>query len=142
MHRITRYTLLFALGAAIASAVPRLVSIEPDLAKPGDEVTTQGQDVGQSTVVKLFLTAGGKDIEVEMKEQTDDSIRFQVPADIELGAYNLMIQTGGAAPALMEQPVVCTVESAEGIEKRRKEEEELLKAPPEPAPAEGEPGNQ
>ncbi len=126
---------LFVVGAVIAllasAAIPRLVSIEPEAVKPGDQATASGSNVDSANVTKLFLTAGGKDIEVKIDEQSVDSIKFTVPDSVELGRYNLMVQTGGATPALMEQPVVCEVDNAEGLEKRRKELEAFL-ADPEP----------
>ena len=134
MEAAIRLAVLGALSAALVSAaVPRLMSVEPEAVEPGDQVTTNGSNVDSANVTKLFLTAGGKDIQVKIDEQTADSIKFTVPADVELGRYNLMVQTGGATPALMEQPVICEVDSAEGIEKRAKELEEFL-ADPEPEP--------
>jgi len=141
MKAAIRLATLGALACVLASAaIPRLMSVEPEAVKPGDQVTANGSNLDSANVTKLFLTAGGKDIQVEMDEQTADAIKFTVPADTELGNYNLMVQTGGATPALMEQPVVCAVDDAEGIERRAKELEEFLKDPepepePEPAPA-------
>ena len=65
----------------------------------------------------------GKDYEVTIKEQTSDSIRFTIPEKVELGSYNLMIQTGGVTPTLLEQPVRCTVENEEEMARKRAEEE-------------------
>ena len=128
---------LFVTGAMTAllasAAIPRLLSIEPEAVKPGGQATASGSNVDSVTVLKLFLTAGGKDIEVKIDEQSADSITFTVPDSVVLGRYNLLIQTGGNTPALMEQPVVCEVDSAEGLEKRKKELEDLL-ADPEPEP--------
>ena len=48
--------------------------------------------------------------------------QFTIPEKVEFGAYNLMIQTGGATPTLMEQPVGCTVENEEMARERAEEE--------------------
>jgi hypothetical protein len=117
---------VFFLVVTIAyGAAPRLTSVEPITGKPGDELVASGQNLDSENVTNLFFTAGGKDFEVEIKEQTSDSIRFTIPEKIELGSYNLMVQTGGATPALMEQPVRCTVEDEE-MERERLEEEAAL----------------
>ena len=140
MEAAIRLAVLGVLTVVLASAaVPRLMSVEPEAVKPGDQVTANGSNLDSTNVTKFFLTAGGKDIQVKMDEQTADSITFTVPADTELGNYNLMVQTGGPTPALMEQPVICAVDDAEGIERRARELEEFL-ADPEPEPeAEPEP---
>ncbi len=134
MKQLARAIFLSALSAALCwGALSRLTSVEPRLAKPGDAVAAKGESVGKGQVVKLFLTTGADDIEVEITEQTPESLGFSVPADIELGMYRLMIQTGGATPALMEQPMTLEVLTAEEIEERRKELEELSRAPTSPA---------
>lgn len=132
---------LFALSAALCSAaIPRLFSADPGACSPGDEVTVEGQNLGEENLAKLFLTAGGKDVEVEILEQAGETLRFAVGADTPHGNYNLMVQTAGPTPALMEQPVRVEIGDKDEIaakqEAERKLEEELL-APVEPAePAE------
>ena len=138
MPRRMRVLCLFALSAALAfAAFPRVTSVEPDMAEPGDEATAYGSSLEE--VVKLFLTAGGKDIEVEMKEHSADEIHFALPADLAHGSYQLTIQTGGASPAILVQPIRIEVADAATIAERKKE----LEAPPppveEPAPAPAEP---
>ena len=130
---------MFFLAVALASAAaPRLSSVEPNAGKPGDELLISGQNLDSSNVTKLFLTAGGKDHEVKIKEQTSDSIRFTIPEKVEVGSYNLMIQTGGATPTLMEQPVRCTVENEEMARKRVEEEAAFQKQLEEQAESEEE----
>lgn len=134
---------LLAAAASIAwAAFPRLVSVEPAAAKPGDEVTVSGQSLEAANVAKLFLTAGGNDVEVEIAEQTAESIRFTIPADTAMGVYNLMVQTGGAAPQLIEQPVRLEVADEAALTAKKAEAERLeqeLAQPAEPAPAPAEP---
>ena len=123
MKRARRFSTVFFLAAALAyAAVPRLISVAPDAGKPGDELVASGQNLDSSNVTKLFLTAGGKDHQVKIKEQTSDSIRFIIPEKIEFGSYNLMILTGGATPTLYEQPVRCTVENEEMARQRAEED--------------------
>ena len=139
MTHVARCAFLLTLSSALClGAVSRVTSVEPTLAKPGDSAVAQGKNLGKGAVVKLFLTTGAKDIEVKMSEQSAESIGFTIPADTELGMYRLMIQTGGATPQLMEQPVMVEVLTAEEIEERAKEEERLSRAP-EPPPAEEQP---
>ena len=103
----SRYLLLAALAASIAlAAAPMLSSVEPDSGKPGDEAVVKGENLDKANVVKLFLTDGTNDHPVEIKEQTADTIRFTIPANIKPGRYNLMFQT---ATALLEQPFAYTV---------------------------------
>ena len=123
MRRAWCFGTVFFLAVALCpAAAPRLTSVEPNAGKPGDELLISGQNLGSSDVTKLFLTAAGKDHEVKIEEQTSDSIRFTIPAKVEVGSYNLMIQTGGATPTLMEQPIRCTVENEEMARKRAEEE--------------------
>ena len=123
MRRTWRFCTMFFLAVAFSyAASPRLTSVEPNAGKPGDELVASGQNLDSSNVTKLFLTAGGKDHQVKIKEQTSDSIRFIIPEKIEFGSYSLMIQTGGATPTLYEQPVRCTVENEEMARKRAEED--------------------
>ena len=133
---------LVALAATVAvalAAYPRLTSVEPSAAKPGDAVTASGESLGSENVTKLFLTAGGKDIELEISAQTAETIEFTIPADTALGTYNLMVQTGGPTPALMEQPVRLEVAdeatlSAKAAEAKKRQEEMAKPVEPVPAP--------
>ncbi len=121
MKRSATVFLLACLAAVVLSAAPRLVSVEPTAASPGDELTAAGSDIG--AIDKLFLTVGSTDIEVEMLGRTDDGVSFKVPADTASGMYRLMIQTGGDAPALLVQPVMCEVMTSDELAQRKAEEE-------------------
>ncbi len=136
------FALLAASAAVAFAAFPRMISVEPAAAKPGDHVVVSGQNLEAENVVKLFLTAGGSDHEVAIVEQGADSIRFTIPSSAPLGSYNLMVQTGGEQPSLVEQPVRLEVADEAGLTaladeaKRQQEElEEQAEATPEPAPA-------
>jgi hypothetical protein len=128
-----RILCLLAVSAALAfAAFPRVTSVEPDMAKPGDEATAMGTGLDQ--VAKLFVTLGDKDTEVEIKDRKAEEIRFALPADLAHGAYRLTIQTGGESPAIMVQPVSIEVADAAAIEKRKKDLEEPPPPVEEPAP--------
>ena len=139
MTRAWCFCAVFFLAATLAYvAAARLISVEPNAGKPGDELVVSGQNLDSSNVTNLFLTARGKDYEVTIKEQTSDSIRFTIPEKVELGSYNLMIQTGGVTPTLLEQPVRCTVENEEMARKRAEEEAAFQKELEEEAQSEEE----
>jgi hypothetical protein len=132
---------LFLLAVFVASAaVPRVTSVEPPFGKNGEELVVNGENLDNATVTKMFLTASGEDHEVAIKEQTADKIRFQIPSDLALGRYNVTLQTGGAAPAILEQPIACSVVDEEGkrkmAENRGKQQEVQIieQAPEEPQP--------
>jgi len=123
-HRF--FVALLALTAAAAwAAVPRIASVEPDAAKPGEEVAAKGSDLGAANVVGFYLTDGTNDHEVEVLEQTPEVIRFTVP-EIEPGYYRLMILTGGPQAAYLEQPVSCRVKSLDEPDEDKGEVSELV----------------
>ena len=140
MRRALFLLTLTVLTAGLAfGAFPRLFSVDPGGCAPGGEATAAGQNLTGDSVAKLFLTAGGNDVELEVIEQSADSIKFRVPDGTAHGHYNLMVQTAGDAPALMEQPVQLEVADAETLAAKAEEEkrlEEELSAPVEPAPEE------
>jgi IPT/TIG domain len=137
MNPHLRLACLFLLAAFFAwAAVPRVTSVEPPFGTNGDELVVNGENLGKATVVKMFLTASGEDHQVEIKDQTADKIRFQIPADLALGKYNLTLQTGGDAPAILEQPIACSVVDEEGkrkmTENRGKQQEvQIIEQTPE-----------
>lgn len=119
----------FALLACAATLVgaPRLTSVEPTMASPGDALTASGMDLNE--VELLFLTVGDTDVQVEITGKTAEEIKFKLPADVPHGQYRLMLQTGGEAPALLVQPIMCEVMSAAEVTERkdelRKEEQRI-----------------
>jgi hypothetical protein len=127
---------VFLLAAVVASAaVPRVTSVEPPFGKHGDELVINGENLDRATVAKLFLTAAGEDHEVQIKEQTGATIRFQIPAKLALGNYNVTVQTAGDTPAILEQPISCAVVDAEGARKmaenQGKQEVQIVEQQPE-----------
>jgi hypothetical protein len=128
----------FLLGVATLAGAPRLTSVEPAMASPGDSLVTSGTDLNE--VELLFLTVGSTDIPLEITSKAAEEIKFKLPGDVAHGQYRLMIQTGGDAPALLVQPIMCEVMSAAEIAERKsemKKEEQRIDAaaaPPEETP--------
>ena len=121
MKRLAVVVLLACLGASSLVGATRLTSVEPTMAAPGAALVATGTDL--STVEFLFLTVDTTDIKVEITGKTAEEIRFTLPADVPHGQYRLMIQTGGEAPALMVQPIMCEVMSAADIAERKSQSE-------------------
>jgi hypothetical protein len=109
--------LLAASFAAHAQGTPRLTSVDPDTGKRGDVITVTGENLGKGTIAKLYLTDGGdgkNDVEVQMIEQTDTSIKFKIPAKSISGRLALMILTVTKPQQLIEQPFKITIEDGTG----------------------------
>ena len=125
MTRACRLTVLFlSLATALALAVPRVTSVEPDAVVPGGSAVAKGSDLGQGSVASLYLTAGGSDVKVEITEQSAEAISFKLPDSTEMKRYRLMVLTSGAGAAYMEQPVALEVVD-EATAKQRAEEGEV-----------------
>ncbi len=135
MCRLT--VLLLSLACGMAFAVPRLSSVEPDAVAPGGTAVAKGSDLAKNAVDRLYLTAGGSDVELKITEQTADSLTFEVPASTAMKRYRLMFLTAGVTPAYMEQPIALEVVD-EATAKQRAEagdtELEIIEAAPEEVP--------
>ena len=101
---------LLTVAAFTQPAMPRFNTVEPTNGKAGDLLTVAGENLDKPNVVKLYLTDGKNDLEVEMAEQTATAIKFKIPATAKVGRFSLMILTGGKDPKYIEQPVKVTVE--------------------------------
>ena len=121
------------------AAAPRLTSVKPSGGHTGDMLVVSGQNLGEDSVSRLFLTDGTNDHRVKMEEQKAESILFAVPAKVKPGYYRLMVQTTGTPPALLEQPISCQV-LAEDEELIEEEEAvlEIIEQEEEPLPGEEE----
>lgn len=131
--------LLLTLACGMALAVPRLTEVVPDAVAAGGTAVAKGSDLTRPTVDKLYLTAGGSDVELEITEQTADAITFKVPDGTAMKRYRLMFLTGGATPAYMEQPIALEIVDEATAKQRAEEGEaelEIIEAAPE-----AEPGN-
>ena len=129
--------LLLTLACGMALAVPRLTEVMPDAVAPGGTAVAKGSDLAKPTVDKLYLTAGGSDVELEITEQTADAITFKVPDGTAMKSYRLMFLTGGASPAYMEQPIALEIVDEATAKQRAEEGEvelEIIEAAPEAEP--------
>ncbi len=134
MARLCRLTVLFlSLASVLAYAVPRLTSVEPGAIAPGGSAVAKGMNLEKGSVTKLYLTAGGSDIQVKITEQSSEMIKFELPDSAVMKRYRLMVLTGGPGAAYMEQPVSLEVVDAETAKQRAEEGEvelEIIEAEP------------
>ena len=123
MRLIKVAVLVFALlfGARLASSAaatkdsqvlptPVLRAVSPDTIKAGEMATVSGEYLDKSRVADLFLTVGGKDVKVEILEQSASSIKFKVPNNIATGRYTLSVLLADVEPKLIEAPARLTIE--------------------------------
>lgn len=134
MKRSAVWFSLFALlvGGSSLFGAPRLTSVNPPVAAPGGSIVVAGADLNEVEV--LFLTVGATDVQVEITGKTAGEIQAKLPADIAHGVYNWMLQTGGAEPALLVQPLTCEVMSAADAAERLSQLEKEQRDSPVPAP--------
>ena len=117
MIRILVITLIcLSFAAAIAGSAdepqrytPMIKTVEPAIAKVGDELTATGIHLDKSAVARLYIIEGEKTIEVKIGTQSGETITFKVPANVKAGRYQLMVLTT-APPQFLEEPVYFTVE--------------------------------
>jgi hypothetical protein len=109
--------LSLSFAAAIAAAsdepyrpVPMIKAVEPDTVKVGDVLTATGANLDKTLVASLFMIQGENTIEVKMTSQTENAIKFAVPATAKPGRFQLMVLTTGTKPQFLEEPVFFTVE--------------------------------
>ncbi len=91
------------------TAMPRMVSAEPQNGKAGDVIVVTGENLEKNTVAKVYLTDGSHDTQVEVTEQTGTTIKFKIPAKA-TGRLAIMVLTAGKDAKLIEQPVKVTIE--------------------------------
>jgi len=102
--------LLLAALALLAQPMPRMTSVEPGSGKVGDIIAAIGENLEKPGVVKVYLTDGKNDFEVQVTEQAATTIKFKIPEKVKPGRFAVMILTGGKDPKYIEQPVKLTVE--------------------------------
>lgn len=104
-------TLLIAASIAAfgQTAMPRMVSAEPQNGKAGDLIAVTGENLQKDAVAKVYLTDGKNDTAVEVTEQTATSIKFKIPEKA-TGRLALMVLTAGKDAKLIEQPVKVTID--------------------------------
>jgi hypothetical protein len=84
---------------------PMMRIVEPATVRPGGEVTVTGEHLGKRIVGEVYLSSNGVNTKVEVLTQTDQEIRFRVPADQKPGSYRIVVLMKSADPLLIEEPV-------------------------------------
>ena len=115
--------LLVALALAVAvvpvlcagprdpGPTPLMKVVQPDSAKPGDEVTVSGTNLEKANVAAVYLTQGERTIKVKVTSQTGTEVKFTVPADLKSGRFGIMVlTTGGDDAREIDEPVFLSVE--------------------------------
>jgi IPT/TIG domain len=98
-------------GSRDPGPTPLIKVVQPDSAKPGDEVTVSGTNLAKETVAAVYLTLGEKTIKVKVTSQTDTDVKFMVPADLKSGRFGIMVlTTGGDDAREIDEPVFLSVE--------------------------------
>lgn len=99
---------LLAVSASAFDEYSKLVSVEPETGKTGDEIAAKGENLEKAKIGELYFTDGKNDIKAVITGQNGTEIKFKVPK-AEAGRYHLMLLTANKA-SMIEQPVVFTIE--------------------------------
>lgn len=106
-----RMSVLCFLGTAAAlflwaqQPVPRVTSADPASGKSGDVIAISGENLQKAQVDKVYLTDGKHDTQVEITEQSANTIKFKIPPKLAAGRLSVMILTAGNMPEYLEEPV-------------------------------------
>jgi hypothetical protein len=119
---------LLAASAIATAEVPQVLTIEPKNAKPGTVVSVTGVSLDQTKVDDAFLTDHRFDLKVKVLEQTPTSMKFRVPPFIKAGRQQLLLQTTGDVPKLLEQPVFLLIEIEDVVAAEPEKEKEKDKS--------------
>jgi hypothetical protein len=102
---------VLSAGSRDAGPTPLIKVVEPDSAKPGDEVTVSGTNLAKANVAAVYLTQGEKTIKVKVTSQTDTEVKFTVPIDLKTGRFGIMVlTTGGDDAREIDEPVFLSIE--------------------------------
>lgn len=89
---------------------PRVTSIEPQVASPGDVVAALGSNLDRSRVAELMLASADGTAITHIVEQGPDLIRFRVPVMLDPGVYRIVLAVDRRwGTTLIDQDVVLTV---------------------------------
>ena len=83
---------LIAFGGSVALAHGESVTVEPETAKPGDDITVRGIGLGSNTEVEVFLVSTSTNIdlgEVQTDAEGAFTAQFRLPAGIAPGPYQI-----------------------------------------------------
>ena len=87
----------------------RMLSVEPESGKVGDELTISGENLDKKSVPEIYFTNGSKDIALPITSQSVTQIKFKIPSEAKPGRYTLMLLTSGNDPKMIEQALKVTV---------------------------------
>ena len=87
-------------------AMPRMTTADPLNGKVGDIIAIAGENLQKDLVVKVYLTDGKTDLQVDVTEQSATTIKFKIPAKAAVGQrLTVMVLTSGKDAKYIEQPV-------------------------------------
>ena len=84
--------------------------VKPAFGAAGDALVAFGHDLNTKSVKELWLTDGKKDYKVDILQQTENTIRFKIPATVPAGKFRLMVLD--SFEMLLEQPAFVDVREA------------------------------
>jgi len=89
---------------------PRVRSIEPQVAAPGEIVAARGSNLERARVAELMLVGSEGTTVTHIIEQQTELIRFRVPMMLDPGVYRIVLVADRRWGAeMLEQDVVLTV---------------------------------
>ncbi len=112
MRRLTKHGFLIVVMLGVFATVvcsqgsPRVTGVAPTAAKIGANVTVQGENLGKTNVVAVFVSNSSDDFPATVVEQTDAKIVIKVPK-VKPGDYNVSIQV---KTDILIQPIRLTVQ--------------------------------
>jgi hypothetical protein len=96
----------FALSAGQAepnTELPKAVSVDPLLVRPGTVVTISGVRLGQDRVKEVLISSNGFDQKVKVLEQSEKALKVRIPPFVQAGQFQLIFSMGGEPPVYAEQ---------------------------------------
>ena len=93
-----------------ARATPIVRTLMPSPAKAGGELVATGDHLGKDFVGSVFLTLGDETFPLEIKSQSEDSIKTSIPQGLKAARYGFMVLTRGEIPRYLDEPVFVNVE--------------------------------
>lgn len=89
---------------------PRVVRVEPDVARPNEAVTAFGANLDRTHVMELILSSRDSNALAHIIEQRDDRIRFRIPQFPAAKRYSIvLVLADHLEPEIVDQQVFITV---------------------------------
>ena|SRR5271165_7088845 len=89
---------------------PVVKTLTPSPARAGAELVATGQHLGKDFVGAAYLTMGDDNFPLEIKSQSEDTIKTTVPSGLKTGRYGFMVLTRGEIPRYIDEPVFVVIE--------------------------------